>query len=679
MSHDVGTIPSADHVGPNTGTALSAPDACCRTIASTRTAGASAGRARAGPTAAYHNVLVAMCLVLATAQFARADPLFWLEHLGEGAASLGDRFAPAGAERSAERAAKGAAKGAVEETAQGAAKLPGSKQKRAVLETADRGAFRLVNQDDNSLIAEFRPETEAAAAILASPAYQIVIPEHLFAKRPDVAAWILRQTNLHAAVLAGDGLWPLRLERFAEHQEILVEASPTLGLTMQAFAKRAALERLSAGPLVRRMRVVPLISRADPVAVAAFRDVLMQAATPPAGRAEALRLVSQSREKLLVITGHVEADAFVVRSPTGAEEFRVPIDEIYRAAEAAHSEALLLGCRVACATSHTGPLRDVTADAVIHALASVDPAANAMSFLQQLSGHAGPLLIQDDHRGGFLIIDDADARWRNAKWAAGTEPVRLAIQPTGQNVSAVFAEDGEWDARPVLTILAKVLLAGPFIAVLGWPVLMLCFGMGPEGGWREIKKQRSLTLKLEDELAPIPDRAILLYLAFGPWVPINNAIVKLATLAMNSILLIHCPLGAVAIVIVALIAVFRTRLRLNRMPRKDRASVFTLYLVLATPLLFGAWGAATVTEALFTPDVPTYLPRTDIAFASSDMIPDGIAIAAACSLYALALWLRYAALLGVCSAIFGFLIGWPCLSLAWVEARLLRQGRQDVA
>jgi hypothetical protein len=102
-----------------------------------------------------------------------------------------------------------------------------------------------------------------------------------------------------------------------------------------------------------------------------------------------------------VITRHVEGKDFVVRlMPQQKEEYRIPIDEVYRRVKAAESEALLLGCRIACATGHSGPLRDVIAQDVIAALAAVDPTANALSLLK-FWRKAGPILTQDDHRGGF--------------------------------------------------------------------------------------------------------------------------------------------------------------------------------------------------------------------------------------------------------------------------------------
>jgi len=255
-------------------------------------------------TAACPKFWVAVSLLVAITPAARAGPLSWLDAIS------------GAAEREGANALRTAAK---------LGRDLGKEEKRAILESGDRGTFRLTNPDDGNLIATFEPDTVSSLGLTG---YVVVIPEQLLNTQPEVVRRLLKEPGLKSAVAADDRLWPLRLESIPGQEALLVEASENLGLTTKAFEHRAVLERISSGPLVRRMRVVPMISRADPVAAAAFREGVPQASTLPADRTDALGLIGRNREKLLVITGHVEGEAFVVRSLSGEEEFRVPINEI---------------------------------------------------------------------------------------------------------------------------------------------------------------------------------------------------------------------------------------------------------------------------------------------------------------------------------------------------------------
>ena len=226
------------------------------TIAGSGTIGMASCRISGALRACCMAALAAALVFIAPA---RAGLLSFLGHAGEDAAHLGEMQAA----RMAANLARGISEGA----------------KRAAVE-ATSGGFRVI-AEDGSPLAVFRPEEGQAAGLLALTDRQIMIPERLFAKRPDMVRFLLARP-LHAVVLADDGgLWPLRLAQVGAQETILVSASPTLSLTVGAFARRSALEHLSPAPLVRRMRVIPLISSEDPVALAAFRGSVAKAVAPP--------------------------------------------------------------------------------------------------------------------------------------------------------------------------------------------------------------------------------------------------------------------------------------------------------------------------------------------------------------------------------------------------------------
>lgn len=278
---------------------------------------------------------------------------------------------------------------------------------RATLKPTLDGGFR-VSDGYGHVIASIRPG-EDLATVSGLAGRRIVIQNAILTHNPDVVRSLLERPDLRVAV-DGDGrLWDLRLQPFGDRNVIVVDASPTLSLTLEAFARRSGLEGVAVASLVERMRVIPLIASDDVLGIGQFRRRVARLAGIPDSREAALRMIAESGQNLIVVTGHVEHDAFVVRPATGSG-FTVPFADIQQAADAGRSKVLFLGCRVACENPLSGPLKDIYQPDIIDVLSDLDTTGNALSLMQQLSQKVGPLLIQEDHGGGFRVIDAAFAR-----------------------------------------------------------------------------------------------------------------------------------------------------------------------------------------------------------------------------------------------------------------------------
>jgi hypothetical protein len=606
---------------------------------------------------AYQRAALAIFGALVLQTPADAGFLSWVDRAGEIAGSLAEHGSSATA-RFLKKAAE-------------VAKQMGVHSKFAIAEAVDKNTIHFLAPRDGNIIAELRSGSQdSTRSIAALAGYHIAIPEEFLVAHPDTIRWLLKQPFVRTSVLSDDGLWPLRLEHAADRDIILVEASPTLGFTVDAFIKRQTLESLSARPLVTRMRVIPLVSRSDPGVAEAFRLDVRNAAPPPVTRADALKLISQSREKLLVIAGHVEGNDFVVRSLTGQEEFHISIDAIYHGATVAKSEVLLLGCRVACATTHTGPVHDITADGVIKALSMVDPNANALAFLKQLADKAGPLLIQDDHRGGFLVIDDAVSRQKNLKWSIGIQPVRLAIL-------AADSENNEpWAQRVLLGPTVVILI----VSLSGWLLLLFMSGLGPRRAWRSVKQQRALVRKLDDELSPVPRRVIVMYILFGPWSIIWGLCVYCFTVIIVWLMVYTCaPLGLV-ILGLPLFPVFRARRVWKHITSEPRPSFSDVYMAIIMSLVTCSIVVGIIMYCPYAFFVTIYYHHPIAAFFSlPDTVPLAIGFILSSVVFALTIWMRFWKFIGICAATNGVLLGWPAWVLGWLEKGLMSGFRRYVA
>lgn len=546
-----------------------------------------------------------------------------------------------------------------ESTGAGAAALLrkfGTSANSLLLELSESGAFRLT-AEDGRVVASFLGSGDLVPALKIAAGQTVAVPHSVLLARSDIATAILEQPVV-ASLLTKDGLYPLRLRPLNGGKEIVVEMSPTLSFAADAFARRAALESISAEALLQRMHVIPLISRTDAVARREFDD-LANLADPPTSIDAVLDTIRGRREKLLVITGHVEGDDFVVRSAVdGAEEYRVAIDDVYRAARASDSEVLLLGCNVACVADRTGPLEEVSARQVIEALASTHPSGTAVDLLRTLADNVGPLLIRDDHGGGFRVIEDADARTR-ARWRrAGTGSLRVVVELNGAPRLAQ-----PWDPVEMLTRALALLL---LVALGGWPALFLV-GIGPRHGWQEIKAARAAYLRLEAAASvAIPKPVAPLYLVLGPWIVVNEYLVAFALLLAVVPITFLCAPTAAAIPALALLAAWRT----GTAARGLLGSGLTLgqrYVVLVSPLVVGASVMVLIALPLDFPGPAGWMAH----FRQPATRPLGIAIATLCFVYAAFLCLRLQALCRCSRAVAWVVAGWPSLLLTRLELRLL--------
>ena len=444
-------------------------------------------------------------------------------------------------EHAAESGAENTGVRAVEKAMRQAAELARGIKKglpRATLKPSLDGSFRLTDEA-NRVIFSFRPGEKIVLAT-GFATWQIVVPEALLAHSQGIVRSLLEQADLHVAVAGSDGIWPLRLERVGERTAIVIDASPTLSLTPEAFARRGALEARAAASLVERMRVIPLIPAEDVVGVGQFRDQVARLAGIPDSRDAALRMLAESDRNLIVVTGHVEDDAFVVRPAVGPA-FTVPFADIQRAADGTQSEVLMLGCRVACAAPYSGPVKDIYQADVIGVLSDLDTKGTALALLQRLSEKVGPLLIQEDH-GGFRVIEAAFAQGQNsAAVRSGAFVARLALHgmaPEGRSWLAALSGFGAWD---FVALICRTILIG---SLLGW-IATLLLGVGPVRAWRLIREDRAERLGLDDTLAPIRGRSLALYAVFGPWVVIGNAMINLGALFLSMGMLLASPVGGI--------------------------------------------------------------------------------------------------------------------------------------
>jgi hypothetical protein len=114
--------------------------------------------------------------------------------------------------------------------------------------------------------------------------------------------------------------------------------------------------------------VIALVARTDVVQRAEFIERLGSQVRFVDDDASLLAALARARQQLVVIVGHVEEDAFVVRGADDAILMSHKIASVHQAIDEARSVALLMGWGVACKVPSSGPTAEIDAFDVIKGL-----------------------------------------------------------------------------------------------------------------------------------------------------------------------------------------------------------------------------------------------------------------------------------------------------------------------
>lgn len=205
----------------------------------------------------------------------------------------------------------------------------------------------------------------------------------------------------HAEVkIVRQSLPPMPLLRVAQPGPQIrhfVQISPGLVYPLETGLTDAGVAVLS--NLVRRdaIRIVPLFSRSD---MGPFTRLAEATGDRIADMAELIsnpsRWPGSLKDQLVVIVGHIERDAFVVRDAASTAERRIPIAEINRLAQVSEANLVLtIGCSSFSAGGTTGLLHPVTDVQVARSLREALQARSNADFLGRLGTPENPFVVTD--------------------------------------------------------------------------------------------------------------------------------------------------------------------------------------------------------------------------------------------------------------------------------------------
>jgi hypothetical protein len=299
----------------------------------------------------------------------------------------------------------------------------------------------------------------------------------------------------------------IELKTHARGADLVVRKSDRLTFSPDAWARRGLLEQELMGDLARRLQIIVVAPRIDVVQHNAFLKTFGSRVAFVDSDARLTAALANARQRLVVLVGHVENDAFVLRGSNNAVVLEQKLEEVHRAIGEAHSVALLMGCNAACNLALTGPTQLIDAFDVIQGLSRATTTSTPMAFLDQLASKVGSMHIDTDLLG----------RLRAVSAVPKTASDRAA---TGASFGRVLFSS-ELSSPLTLAGLARALVVGvPLAAIMGW-VMLFFFGLGPRRAWRLIKETyASANGRGEHEIETLSKTEKFLLALFGPAIQI---------------------------------------------------------------------------------------------------------------------------------------------------------------
>ena len=279
-----------------------------------------------------------------------------------------------------------------------------------------------------------------------------------------------------------------------------------LSLSLQAWKRQDILSARIMADLVDRSRVIALVPETDQVQRQLLRRHLGDRVGFVATEADLDAELSAATRRLVIILGHAEDGRFVLRGSRGEILIDRSVDKVQARIDSGHSVALLMGCRIACAATRSGPMADIDAIQTALALGSRRAFDTPLDFFRHLAAVTGGLHIEIDALGRMTGVATANLS-ASPRAVLATASLRLLVASHPKPPVTAY----RLASSSLLTVL--IIAAA---AVLGW-IAPLLGGLTPWKAWRMVVEGYVLaTGRAEVDALPLGVSERVLLFLVGP-------------------------------------------------------------------------------------------------------------------------------------------------------------------
>ncbi|MEO0931531.1 MAG: hypothetical protein AAFY14_12925 [Pseudomonadota bacterium] len=344
----------------------------------------------------------------------------------------------------------------------------------------------------------------------------VLIPDEFIATNGSLVKRLIGEKPDATRIIDADGRTAsLALHRVDGGTELAVRVSPQITMSPSAWAARGLLEQNIMAGLIGRMRVIALVPRSDQVQRNLLRQRFGNSVRFVEASSALEQELSRTQKRLAVILGHVEDDSFIVRNAANEVILDTKIETVQEILDAKRSVAFLMGCRVACTTSLSGPTQ------VIDALDTIDGVVNGsglrtpLEFIEAVASETGPMHIQSDILGRMRAVSASHVSKTERAVRIGA-PVARVLVP--QNLSHPLTPSY------VFSLVAFYAFMSAFMIIASW-FMLLFIGVTPSRGWQlGTENYAVVSGRTEDQIEQLSRTEVAVLYAVTPAVIFLNFI-----------------------------------------------------------------------------------------------------------------------------------------------------------
>lgn len=310
---------------------------------------------------------------------------------------------------------------------------------------------------------------------LGAVAGDILIPDEFLASHYGLVRRVIMEKPKASRIIDADGtIASLGLRSVGKGTEIVVNPSSMVSMSPNAWAGRGILQQNIMAGLIERMRIIALVPRTDPVQRLFLRDEFGDSVRFVEDTVTFERELARAEKRFVVLIGHVENDCFVLRNSAGQVILNTELRRVQDALYANRSVALMMGCRVACTPTLSGPTQVIDAIATVHAIKSAADLKTPLQFIEAVALRTGPLHIERDLMGRMQVVSDMQATQTETAVRVSAPVLRVFIpKPLSQPLTIAYT----------LVAVSYFLLMTVYIIGASW-IMLLFLGMTPARAWK---------------------------------------------------------------------------------------------------------------------------------------------------------------------------------------------------
>jgi hypothetical protein len=292
----------------------------------------------------------------------------------------------------------------------------------------------------------------------------LLIPEEYLDDLKDILTKVSEHSKRAFYTLTPDeSVKPIHIVKTENSHLIAIEERPGVLISANDEVHSSLRWALSQILLRHQTKIVSLFDDLDVDVLSAFNRKMGELHVPLQSliRRDVVGWIQKQKRQTIIVVGHVEGDAFVVRNPAGQVVAKIDFVSLDAAARQTDSTVIYLGCETANRAGVTGFLTPVNALRVADALGAAIQQETLSGFFETIAKDTGTLMVRQSIADHTRLVLDAQRALITQERQSQAQAVFLTIR-LSTLTRARAPGLAEWIVPGILSRIQYVYLLGLF-------------------------------------------------------------------------------------------------------------------------------------------------------------------------------------------------------------------------